>query len=141
MRDVKVERVSILNMSELLFDLCITEPQYLALRAQYPAYREDSQQAQVCELFKRWHWEPAPILRGTRVYYDASTYIEVVAPEAECPAYLHLVVKEFCLGSRFPTVRLDLTIDRSKWRSQRLKILAHAKNTIEIQREVRYAPH
>jgi hypothetical protein len=122
---------------DLLFDLCLTEPQYCALRAQYPTHQGDSQQAQVCELFKQWHWEPTSILRGTRVYYDVSTYIEVVAPESECPEYLHLIIKQFC-GSRFPTVRLDLTIDRSKWRSQRLKILTHAKHTIEIQREARY---
>ena len=122
----------------LMFSLCLSQEQYKTLQSQFPDYRADKTISEACLLFSGWRWEVMPVLRGTRVYYDDRYYIQVTAPEADDPEYIHLAVKCNQAASRFPIAKLDLTIRRGAWVRERMAFLRHALQTIELQSTSEY---
>ena len=132
---------------QLMIDLCLTRAQAFTMERDHQGFKDwwenlpETKQVDIIEsydLFDDWQWKPTKLLRGTKVWDNPEYYIEVVAPEAEDPEYLHLAVKHLIPNSRFPLIRLDMAIDRIAWQNGRSRILSHAKDTIELQVVAQY---
>ena len=108
---------------QLMLDLCLTRAQAFTIQRDHRGFKDywtdlpKTTQTEVIEsyeLFSYWQWKPTELLRGTKIWDNPEYYIEVVAPEAEDPAYLHLAVKHLIPNCRFPLIRLDMAIDKMR---------------------------